>query len=231
MNPGADHTGGLPAPPLPTVPYDRDRALLDRVLADGLPRARVYPWDMPAVVIGRGGDQERELFTRAVSADGIPLLKRRGGGCSVVLDPGNVIVAVGLPLPGVGLITRAFAAISSWLTAALADCGIPGVQQEGVSDLVLADRKIGGSCVYRTRGLLYYSTTLLVAPDLDLVERYLRFPPREPDYRRGRSHRDFMGALHPHLWPGSSAELAKTLEPLLHGSLENLSARLGHQAS
>jgi lipoate-protein ligase A len=40
-----------------------------------------------------------------------------------------------------------------------------------------------------------YSATLLVDPDLDLVERYLAHPPREPEYRRGRPHRDFMGRL------------------------------------
>ncbi len=220
-----------PGEPLVTVPYDRDRALLDRVLADGRPRVDVYPWDEPCVVIGRGGSQERELFTWAIAADGVPLLQRPGGGCSVVLDPGNVIVAVGLPLPGVGLITRSFAAISSWLAAALTACGIPDVVQEGVSDLVLEGKKIGGSCVYRTRGLLYYSTTLLVAPDLSLAERYLRHPPREPDYRRGRSHRDFMGALHPDRWPGSCAGLAEALKSPLSGSLGELAARLGHQAS
>jgi lipoate-protein ligase A len=42
---------------------------------------------------------------------------------------------------------------------------------------------------------VYYSASLLVKPDVSLVERYLRHPPREPEYRRGRSHREFMGAL------------------------------------
>jgi lipoate-protein ligase A len=113
----------------------------------------------------------------------------------VVLDPGNVIVSVALPLPGLGGIKRSFARISDWLIAGLARSGVPGVGQQGVSDLTLGDTKIGGSCIHRSRDLLYYSTTLLVAPDHELMERYLQHPPREPEYRNGRSHRQFTGAL------------------------------------
>ncbi len=125
----------------------------------------------------------------------MPVLRRRGGGCAVVLDPGNAIVSLALPLPGVGGITSAFAAISAWLIDALARCGLPGARQEGTSDLAVGDRKVGGSCLWRTAGLVYYSTTLLVSPDLALTERYLPHPPREPAYRAGRAHREFMGAL------------------------------------
>ena len=74
--------------------------------------------------------------------------------------------------------------------------GIRGSPMCGVTeDLVQGDRKISGSCVYRSLGLVFYSATLLVDPDLDLVERYLTPPPRQPAYRRGRAHRDFMGRL------------------------------------
>ncbi len=184
---------------LATRPYDFDDAMMEATRGDGQPRVRVYAWEDVAVVIGRGGKQHLELDRAAIAADRVPLYKRPGGGCAVVLDPGNVIISLALPLPGIGGITSAFAAISTWLAGHLAAVGVPGVRQEGVSDLVIdqegTPRKIGGSCVFRTRGLLYYSTTLLVNPDLDLVHRYLPHPPREPEYRDGRSHRDFMGNL------------------------------------
>ena len=77
----------------------------------------------------------------------------------------------------------------------LAACGVADVRHEGVSDLAVGDRKLGGSCIWRTRGLVYYSTTLLVNPDLTLMERYLPHPPREPAYRRGRSHADFVTSV------------------------------------
>jgi len=136
----------------------------------------------------------------------------------VVLDPGNVIVSVAAPMPGVGGVTSVFAACTSWVTEGLAAAGIPGVTGVGVSDLVLDDRKIGGSCIFRTRGLVYYSTTLLVAPDLSLVDRYLPHPPREPEYRRGRTHRDFLGTLPVSLGAGFD----EGLRTVLAASLPNL---------
>lgn len=178
-----------------TRPYDFDDDLMDSTRADGVPRVRVYEWEGVAVVIGRGGKSDLELIPENILADGVPVYKRPGGGCSVVLDPGNLIVSVALPVPGLSGIKTSFGLISHWVIDGLATCGVPDVRQEGVSDLVLGDRKIGGSCIYRTRGLLYYSTTLLVAPDFGLMDHYLQHPPREPEYRRGRRHADFTTSL------------------------------------
>jgi lipoate-protein ligase A len=175
--------------------WERDDPLLAAARADGRSRFDAYCCSRVEVVLGRGGRPEIELNLDHVRRDAVPVLRRSGGGCAVVLDPGNIIVSVIQILAGVGGITAAFQQLSAWLIGALDRAGAPGVRQRGVSDLALGDRKVGGSCIYRTRGLLYYSTTLLVAPDIQLVERYLRHPPREPVYRRGRRHRDFMGAL------------------------------------
>ena len=180
---------------LPTTPYDLDDELIARTRSDHQPRVRVYPFDHVAVVIGRGGKQELELHTDKIKTDNVPLYRRQGGGCSVVLDPGNVIVSVALPLPGIGNIKTAFNAITDWMIAGLAASGVPDVEQRGVSDLAISERKIGGSCVYRTRGLLYYSTTLLCEQKMPLVDKYLQHPPREPDYRKDRPHSEFMGSL------------------------------------
>ncbi len=180
---------------LETVPFDFDDELISRTQCDKTPRVRVYQWQETSVVIGRGGRQELELKIKNIAADRVMLYKRPGGGCSVVLDPGNVIISVALPLPGLGNIKSTFAQIGSWLRTSLARCGIPNVVQRGVSDLAVGDRKIGGSCVYRTKGLLYYSTTLLVDHDPELVDRYLKHPPREPEYRQLRPHAQFMASL------------------------------------
>ena len=211
---------------LPTLPWDRDEPLLEAVRTTGLPRLDVYPWPAVAVVIGRGGRQALEVDRAAIAADRVPFYRRPGGGCAVVLDPGNAILSLGLPLAGIGGITGAFAAISTWLIAALDRCGLPGITRQGVSDLALDGRKIGGSCIWRTRGLLYYSTTLLVDPDLDLCERYLPHPPREPGYRAGRPHRAFMGSLRGAAWRGDAAALAGDLQTVAADSLTDLGQSL-----
>ena len=74
-----------------------------------------------------------------------------------------------------------------------------GVARRGSSDHVVGaaggDRKVSGNALrVRRHGVLYHGT-LLDDFDLGLVERILRHPPREPDYRARRPHRDFLANL------------------------------------
>jgi lipoate-protein ligase A len=196
-----------------TYPYDDD--LMAAVRRDRMPRLHVYRLADTAVVLGRGSDPEKELHLQACAAGGVPLLRRYGGGCAVVVDPGNVIVTLVLPLAGLGGHVKHFKALTAWLIRGLNRAGIDGVRHEGISDLALAGRKIGGACIYRPKDLLCYGATLLVEPDLKKVSRYLRHPPREPAYRAGRSHRAFMASLAPSAWSGSAESLAFSLRKRL----------------
>ena len=184
-----------PAPDLSIGPYGQDEAALAALAEDGRPRLRVAPAATSVVVLGRGSRPEVELDLVACAEGSVPLLRRRGGGCAVVLDPGNVVVSLALPAAGFADSGRYFDRISSWLAAGLARLDLGEVTRGGASDLVLAGRKVGGACITRRRGLLHYGATLLVTPVVAAMTRYLRHPPREPAYRRGRAHADFVGAL------------------------------------
>lgn len=173
-------------------PYTLDDDLMADTRTDGRARVRVLSIAAPMVVLGRGSDPAAELHVDACRDDGVAVFRRKGGGCAVVLDPGNLVVSVAVAIEGLGEIRSTFDALTDWFIDGLARIGLPGVVREGTSDLALDGRKISGSCVFRSLGLLYYSSTLLVDPDLDLVERYLDHPPREPAYREGRDHRAFM---------------------------------------
>jgi len=180
-------------PPVGT--YEHDEKAIQDTLADGRARLHVYRLDAPAVVMGRGADPAIEVRASAILDDNVSLLRRRGGGCSVVIDPGNVIVALTMKRPGFGSIAELNREISQWLIAGLDAAGVPDIHLHGHSDLVADGRKIAGACLYRAKDLAYYATTLLVDPDIDMMERYLPHPPREPTYRQGRSHGDFVGSL------------------------------------
>jgi len=202
------------------VPYTLDDDLMADTRADGRARVRVLPIAAPMVVLGRGSDPAQELHVDACRDDGVAVFRRKGGGCAVVLDPGNLVVSVAMAIEGLGEIRSTFDALTGWFIDGLARIGLPGVVREGTSDLALDGWKISGSCVFRSLGLLYYSSTLLVDPDLDLVERYLDHPPREPDYRQGRSHRDFMRGIAPELGGHDVEGVARLLEAeLLPASL------------
>ena len=208
-------------------PFEWDDALVKATMRDGRTRFSVYRPTKTVVVLGRGSDPAVEIDQETVHEDGVPLLRRRGGGCSVVLDPGNVIVSVVLPLPGFGGIKRAFGGISNWLITALDRSGVEKVHQAGISDLAIGDRKIGGACIYRTRGILYYSTTLLFQPDIGLAERYLKHPPREPAYRDGRGHRAFMGSIAESANLSDIESFATSVEQFSNQSLMDLESSLG----
>lgn len=180
-------------PPIGRFKCDDD--LIEAACSARERRWRVYRLPDSVIVLGRGSDSHKELHLDACVEDGVPLVRRRGGGCAVVVDPGNVIVSAVLPMNGIGNHREYFRQLSDWLICGLREVGILNIRRAGISDLAIQDKKIGGACIYCTKDFLYYSATLLAEPRVELMERYLKHPPREPDYRRRRNHADFVGAL------------------------------------
>lgn len=175
--------------------YDADHDLIEKVRAANSIAVRVYQPKYTQIVLGRGSNEAAELNFEAILADNIPILRRPGGGCAVVLDPGNVIVSAAIPAKGLTETKRWFNRCTEWLIDGLDRTGIDGVDSDGISDLVINGKKIAGSAVHRRKDLVYYSASLLVDAHLPLLESYLAHPPREPEYRKGRSHLDFVTNL------------------------------------
>lgn len=177
------------------APWTDDDPIIEATRADGRTRVKVWRPARTLVVVGTGGDEAREVHMDACLADSVAVERRRGGGCSVVLDPGNVVISVAARSPGLGNIGATFEKLTGWTVRGLREAGVDGVKVKGVSDLVLGTRKVGGSCIHRSRDLVYFSTTVLVTPDVQRMKRYLPHPPREPAYRGGRDHARFMGSV------------------------------------
>jgi lipoate-protein ligase A len=66
------------------------------------------------------------------------------------------------------------------------------VSLSGISDLTIRDHKFSGNSLRCKRDHLLYHGTILYGFPLENVARYLRTPPREPEYRAGRSHAEFL---------------------------------------
>ncbi len=70
------------------------------------------------------------------------------------------------------------------------------VQLSGTSDLTLDGRmKFSGNSLRCCRTHLLYHGTLLYDFPLEIVERCLRTPPRQPEYREGRRHGEFVANI------------------------------------
>ncbi len=156
----------------------------------GKPLFRVYEPESVEVVLGAGCKRDNLLLDN-INADGVPVRFRKGGGGSVVLSPGQVVVAlskvVDSPFNNVGYMRS----INEWIIDALSLLGVTGVAHRGISDLAMGDKKILGCSLHRKRKILFYQSSLLVSNDVSLFSRYLKHPPREPNYRGGRSHEEF----------------------------------------
>ena len=179
-----------------------DDDLLDAVRA-GTPSAyRSWQPQAPFVVLGCGNAAEREVYEERCQADSVPILRRRGGGGTVVLSPGVLVISLIKHVKHLYHFAEYFFQINEIMIDALRGCGVEHLHQRGISDICLGDRKIVGSSMYRSKTLLFYTASLMVENDLTLLDRYLRHPSKEPDYRQGRPHRDFvttLAAAHPGL--------------------------------
>lgn len=66
---------------------------------------------------------------------------------------------------------------------------------EGISDLALDGRKVSGNAQRRSSAAVLHHGTVLYEFNVGRVGRYLRRPQKEPAYRAGRGHEEFLTNL------------------------------------
>jgi lipoate-protein ligase A len=172
-----------------------EEALLNAVECDSAAAAlMVWESSQYAVVVGRSNAIEREVNVPACEADSVPILRRSSGGGAVLIGPGCLCFALALPIPaefpalGISGVTQA---VMQRLADGLRTPFSP-VAVRGISDLAVNDRKICGNAQrWRRRAFLHHGS-LLYDFDLPRISQYLLSPSRQPEYRRRRSHSEFV---------------------------------------
>ncbi len=153
-------------------------------------------WESPdyAVVMGASRRVELDVFRETCATDGIVITRRTSGGGTVLVGPGALNVAVAAPfdeIPGSASIEQAQRHVMNRIASAIAPF-VPAVEVVGSGDLAIQGRKFAGSAQRRLRSALMVHCSILAQFDLGRVARYLPTPPRQPEYRQGRSHHDFL---------------------------------------
>jgi lipoate-protein ligase A len=166
-----------------------------RALASGL--LRVWQWPEYAVVLGVGGRIADDVQEVRCRADGVPLARRSSGGGTVLLGPGCLLYTLVLPYdrdPALGQLRSSYCYILGRIKDALRGIA-PNLDVCGSSDIAWRDRKVSGNAQQRKRTHLMHHGSLLYAFDFEMAARYLKLPPRQPEYRQQREHRDFLANL------------------------------------
>lgn len=171
-----------------------DEAVAKSVYATGNRLLRFWWGDSPAIVMGSSQRAGDVADTTACTARGVPILKRCSGGGAVLENSGVFNYTLITPAPSHLDVAASFQEGTDLVRSILANLGIAGVQR-GTSDVAVGDRKISGNALARRWKAQLVHGTLLVDFDFDLADQVLKYPPREPDYRHGRSHREFLVTL------------------------------------
>ncbi len=146
----------------------------------------------PVVVVGRSGRIDEQVNQKACAADNVEILRRSSGGGAVILAPGCLSYTLLFSLekhPQFRNVARSFREILAPIADAL------GAEIQGQSDLVYQGRKVSGNAQRRTDTIVLHHGTLLYSFDAELAARYLLEPTRQPAYRLGRPHTEFLGNL------------------------------------
>jgi lipoate-protein ligase A len=182
-----------------TLPTLAENLALDEALLlaaeEGEPEVlRLWEWPTPAVVLGAAGKLLEEVHVEHCRADGVPIFRRSSGGGTVLLNSGCMLYSLVLTYdraPELTEVRPSYRYILGRIRDALAP-GVPGIELAGISDLAIDGRKVSGNSQQRKRRCLLHHGTLLFDYDLKQVGRYLPNPQRQPEYRVGRDHLEFI---------------------------------------
>lgn len=190
----------------PALNLALDEALLEQAERGEGPDEILRLWESttPFVALGRSSRLSEEVDPSACRRLGIPILRRISGGGTVLAGPGCLMYSVVLSYqrrPQLRPVDHAHRHVLNSILAALHPL-VPTAQFQGTSDLALVDPahdnillKFSGNSLRCRRHHFLYHGTLLYRFPLELVSTCLLPPPRQPTYRVGRSHQDFLANL------------------------------------
>jgi lipoate-protein ligase A len=159
---------------------------------------RFWESDLNCVVLGYGNDLESEVFSERCRSEKVSVYRRCSGGGAVVLGHGCLNYSLVIPIEWherLASVNGANELIMERNRAALQEVSGDAISVRGYTDLVSGDIKFSGNAQRRRRQALLFHGTFLLDFDVSLMERLLRFPSRQPEYRKGRSHSVFAGNL------------------------------------
>jgi lipoate-protein ligase A len=182
--------------PTPEENLACDEALLE-MCEQGYDREILRFWEPPSffVVLGYSNSLNTEVRREACRSAGIPVLRRYSGGGAVLQGPGCLDYALILrtsPTGPLSTISGTNAYVMDRQRRALDRVTGGGVEVRGHTDLAINSMKFSGNSQRRKGRFLLFHGVFLLNFNLQLISRLLTHPSREPSYRKGRLHEQFL---------------------------------------
>jgi lipoate-protein ligase A len=176
-----------------------DEALLD-MAEQGIRGGTLRFWESSSlfVVVGYGNKVGLETCRDECRKDEIPILRRCSGGGTVLQGPGCLNYSVVLPnheFPECESITSTNQFVMGRIRDAIERVAGPGIRIQGHTDLCRGTIKFSGNAQRRKKNAVLFHGTVLHQFDISKVPKYLLPPSKEPSYREGRNHLDFIANL------------------------------------
>ena len=151
--------------------------------------------DNPIIVLGRSCIEENDVKLSAYQ-NGVPIVRRCGGGGTVLIDNGVIIIDIVFSNNNDKSIKQYFHISNMFIVNSLKRMGINALYEEDNYDLVINNKKFGGVTIYKRKDKILYGASILIEEEtISIINKYLYNSKKQPTYRRNRDHNDFLIAL------------------------------------
>jgi lipoate---protein ligase len=156
-------------------------------------------WETAAyfVVLGRAGKVNEECLIQQCHNDGLKIIRRLSGGGTVLQGKGCLNYSLILSYSREDKLRQiifSYEKVLEDIARAFREKG-RDVNFFPVSDLALGDKKFSGNAQARKKTHFLHHGTILYDMDISAISRYLKYPPKEPEYRASRPHEEFLSNL------------------------------------
>jgi lipoate-protein ligase A len=173
-----------------------DEVLLD-LCEEGAAAELLRVWEPAShfVVVGYGNHVATEVNLPFCRAKDVPVLRRCTGGGTVVMGPGvlNYSLILRFDASGpLGNISSTNAFVLDRHRMVLSSLVDAPVEIKGQTDLAINGLKFCGNAQRRRKRSLIFHGSFLLDLDINMVEKTLPMPSKQPQYRHNRSHSEFL---------------------------------------
>jgi len=156
----------------------------------------IWQPDKTYIILGRSNRiVEDSVHVNKAIENGVEIYKRPSGGEAVILSRNTLVISVKLPIDNTIKTHHYFKLMNNSIIAALTELEIKQLGNKGISDISIGMKKILGSSIYRKQKTIFYHAVLNVSEPIETISMYLKHPKKEPDYRGGRDHHEFVTSL------------------------------------